>query len=820
MRTKVVSSKPRSHLVAALASLALVAGLLVQGAVSAGPVAADVQSGAHGRSVVLSGSPGMAAVSDQRVSATAWHGESWPEWPGAPQSPSGPFGRGTPNGPAQGVPGTAATALVGPDPVGVAVDTATHTVYVANGNGVAVINAATCNGSDTFGCNQAPVTAPAGQGPLALAIDQKNHTLYVSDLSDGTVSMINELTCNSEQSAGCSQVPSTVAVGSGPGLLDIDQATGTVYVPNSNGDTVSVFDAATCNATDAAGCTDVGTVTVGSGPSAVAVNQQTRTVYVGNFNDGTVSVVSTAACNAEDMTGCAEASVATVPVGPMASALVMDAQSDTVYVQVGGPSLGSLAMINGATCNGTVTSGCGQAPRSTPDGSGPIWLTENQATRTVYAVNQGDSDVSVVNAATCNAVASSGCRPVPPALSIGGNSVVVPTFPDAGAGGAAVDPTTNTIYATSQAEDSVSVLNGNICDAFVTFGCTHFAPTTSVGNGPQGMAADLATGTVYAANQDDDTVSVVSAAACNGERPWGCDQAWPTVKVGDFPQAVAVDESADTVYVANLLEGTVSVINGADCNASDASGCGLPVATVPVGQGPQALTVNQATGTLYVANGGSNDVSVISVATCDGTDQSGCAAPMATLAVGNDPDGLAVQESTNTIYVGNFNDGSVSVINGSTCDALHTSGCNQSPPAVTVGAGPWYLAYDHSDGTLYVDDLIGNTVSLVNAATCNAVVTASCLAPAPSVPVEGLPSGLAVDGGTGLLYVTSIWDSDVSTINSATCNANDTAGCQLANFSFRLGGWPSDPVLVASVGTLYAVDNEDGTLSLVRLQGS
>ena len=255
MRTKVVSSKPRSHLVAALASLALVAGLLVQGAVSAGPVAADVQSGAHGRSVVLSGSPGMAAVSDQRVTATAWHGESWPEWPGAPQSPSGPFGRGTPSGPAQGVPGTAATALVGPDPVGVAVDTATHTVYVANGNGVAVINAATCNGSDTFGCNQAPVTAPAGQGPLALAIDQKNHTLYVSDLSDGTVSMINELTCNSEQSAGCSQVPSTVAVGSGPALLDIDQATGTVYVPNSNGDTVSVFDAATCNATDAAGCT-------------------------------------------------------------------------------------------------------------------------------------------------------------------------------------------------------------------------------------------------------------------------------------------------------------------------------------------------------------------------------------------------------------------------------------------------------------------------------------------------------------------------------------------------------------------------------------
>ena len=77
---------------------------------------------------------------------------------------------------------------------------------------------------------------------------------------------------------------------------------------------------------------------------------------------------------------------------------------------------------------------------------------------------------------------------------------------------------------------------------------------------------------------------------------------WPRARVGSSPLAAAVDERTDTVYVVNGNNGTVSVLNGARCNARVTRGCGRPVATVKVGKFPVAAVVNPATRTLYVAN--------------------------------------------------------------------------------------------------------------------------------------------------------------------------------------------------------------------------
>ena len=59
---------------------------------------------------------------------------------------------------------------VGGSPVELAVDQATHTVYVpvflSDDLGfVAMIDTATCNGSHISGCSQTPLTAPVGSGP-------------------------------------------------------------------------------------------------------------------------------------------------------------------------------------------------------------------------------------------------------------------------------------------------------------------------------------------------------------------------------------------------------------------------------------------------------------------------------------------------------------------------------------------------------------------------------------------------------------------------------------------------------------------------------
>jgi len=277
--------------------------------------------------------------------------------------------------------------------------------------------------------------------------------------------------------------------------------------------------------------------------------------------------------------------------------------SHTVYVTGGtlGDSPGSVALINAATCNATVTSGCGQTPSTAPVGSTPGWVAVNPATHSVYVVNQADSSVSVLDSISCNATVTSGCVKTPPAIAIG--------F----VGGAVdVDVPTDTIYVSNQTANTVSVLNGARCNASHTSGCTRFAPTTAVGFHPQGVATDRSTHTIYVANREG-TVTVISAAACNARNGSGCGQAWATVPVGDSPQGVAIEHATKTIYTAAGFNGAsaVSVIDGRTCNASNTLGCGQAPAKTAAGAGAFAVAVDAASETIYVANRRDNTVSVI-----------------------------------------------------------------------------------------------------------------------------------------------------------------------------------------------------------------
>ena len=268
------------------------------------------------------------------------------------------------------------------------------------------------------------------------------------------------------------------------------------------------------------------------------MDQATDTVYVADIGDNfsgkshTVTVINGATCNGNqhyrlradtaDRPGRAAvptASPSTRPPTPcMWSTTAPHNNSHTVSV------------INAATCNGPRHSGCGQTAATIQIGHGPFWIALDQATHTAYTANFTDSTVSVINTATCNARRHSGCGQRTATVPVGFAPWAL-----------TIDSAQRTVFVANNHDDTMSAINSATCDAAHRSGCGHRPPASQVGKGPQAVITDPATGTVYAANFTDSTVSVINTATCNAARTRGCRHPAPTAKVGAGPDGLAVD---------------------------------------------------------------------------------------------------------------------------------------------------------------------------------------------------------------------------------------------------------------------------------------
>jgi YVTN family beta-propeller protein len=674
-----------------------------------------------------------------------------------------------------------------------------------------------------------PPTVAVGNGPDGLAFDRATHTLYTSNQNASSVSVINTATCNAKDARGCRQRidSASLPAGASPQGIALNAATGTIYVANNAGNTISVINARTCNAEDHSGCRRTpASIRDPGGPIALAVNQATDTIYVADIGDNfsgqshTVSVINGATCNGHQHSGCGRAPRA-VRVGAGPDGVAVDQATDTVYVANNGPTNNgnTVSVINGATCDGARHSGCGQAPPTISVGHGPFWIAVDQVTDTAYTANNTDSTVSVINTATCNARRHSGCGQRTSTVPVGFRPWAL-----------TVDRALHTVFVINNQDDTLSALNSLTCDAAHRSGCSRRPATSQVGEGPQAVITVPATGTVYAANFTDSTVSVINPARCDAARTRGCRHEAPTGSAGAGPDAIAVDRALHTVYVANgggtTLSGggnTVSVINAATCNARRRRGCGRPAATVDVGAGPDGVAVDQATGTVYVANSGAGTVSVINAATCNARRRSGCGQTPPTITVGTGPWGIAVDQATATVYVANSGAGTVSVINAATCNAHHHSGCGQNPPTVTVGTGPLGVAVNQATHTVYVTNpgnFSGNTVSVINAATCNGVQHSGCGQTPATVTVGPVPWGVAINQASNTIYVANNNGGDgpatVSVINGATCDAANTSGCSYTPAATPgVGRAPNGIALDQATHTLYTANALDATISAI-----
>jgi DNA-binding beta-propeller fold protein YncE len=178
-----------------------------------------------------------------------------------------------------------------PGTYNLALDAATGTVYAANsgdpfasGNTVSVINGANCLGT-MAGCGKVAAVVDLGAvpdvqggpaGPDGIAVDDATHTLYVADNHNGDlpgrVTLVNTATCNGFVTTGCHDTFPTVVVGTSPRLAEYDEDTGLLYITNYSSTDVSVLATARCNAESQAGCpVQAPEVVVGSQPNGLAV---------------------------------------------------------------------------------------------------------------------------------------------------------------------------------------------------------------------------------------------------------------------------------------------------------------------------------------------------------------------------------------------------------------------------------------------------------------------------------------------------------------------------------------------------------------------
>src|SRR5256886_174798 len=226
-------------------------------------------------------------------------------------------------------------------------------------------------------------------------------------------------------------------------------------------------------------------------------------------------------------------------------------------------------------------------------------------------------------------------------LPNGDPPTVIATIPlgepfGAGTFAVAVNPRTNTIYATNPGALSSPVgLDCDSHDVSVIHGSTNtVVNTVTVDLDPFIVAVNPRTNLVYVTHAGD-KITVIDGAT---------DTVKATFSIGSEARAIAFDSNGKFVYVAARNINQLAVVDASNNTV---------VQYIPVGRRPHGVVFNSANGRIYVTNRNDGTVSVIDSST---------RSVVATVPVGGFPRFLDLNRRTDLLYVPNATDASVSVI--------------------------------------------------------------------------------------------------------------------------------------------------------------
>jgi DNA-binding beta-propeller fold protein YncE len=745
-------------------------------------------------------------------------------------------------------PAMPSTIMVGMLPSSIAVNTATGVAVVANrgSNSLTLINIGDGSMAPTPGATIA--VGMVGTSPTGVAVDEVRNLAVVANNSpgmpSGTVSIV-------DLAAQMQIFEITTNIGAAPFSVGVNSQTGLAVVVYQNSNRADIIDL-TLNPPAVVSTATVSTGGSGQAGPQVAIEPRLDWAVVTPGGAGTLTIVSLSRRNV--------AAIAAAPAGATrnggistittatAHALqngqvvliqgVADASFNGIFTVTAVPTSTSFTYTNAGpnatSGGGTITS----TPPVATVGLGPstrgvainttaqrVLLTDPTGS-SLSLFNLFDQVVATVPLAEIGAVAAAFNPFTDIAVSVNANlnqaSIIDPrtasrcpmcTVPvGAGARAVAIDPGTNQAFVVNETDGTVSAFAMSTTairslhvssivlplarqvSPGITLASAVDLPLTILGKGFVGGSVVRLDGTSLVPTMVTDRMIAVTvpAAMLAGPRRYVVDVLNPSgmnpqsnvldltvalpvdltsaTCMNPVPAAVAIDGDRDMAFVANSNCDEVAML---DLNAGTVTG------TIAVGDNPQGVAVSPRLGRLVVTNRSANTASVIDLTAMTPT--------VSTVTTGAEPLGAAINESTGQVVVANATAGTLTVFDVTNSSLVGT---------VTADARPVAVAIDPSRNRAVIAHAAQNNAAVMDIGTLTIVFRSSAVQ---------LPTAAAFDAASGQFVVNSSLGNQLLFINSNTLQVT----------AARSGINPTSLALNHRTSAMVTVNTASGTISVV-----
>ncbi|MCI4342032.1 MAG: YncE family protein [Thermoplasmata archaeon] len=584
-------------------------------------------------------------------------------------------------------------------------DPATGVVYAANANAA---NVTVIDGTTDLTTGSVSV----GGSPYGIALDPSTHQVYVADYGASNVTGFTEASL---------RTTANISVGSHPAAILFDPASGQLFTGNFGSSNVSIIDAATNSL--------VATVAVGANPIDLALDTVDDRVAVLSESGGAATVAVINAGNDTLRT--------TIHVGGAGSSLAYVASSDRLYVPVGSAYNVTVIALANDTIVGSVPTGQATVANSIAydptdgdlyvacGGSGNITVFSATTDRTVANITTNNLPTgSFVDPATGTAyILNAGSYLYAVNLTVihSGTHQVLGSIPlSVSPSGITYEPNLGELFTANSAGNDTYAIEGATGHVVAV---DPVGPTPTVL--PTGVVFDSVTGHLYTVNPSLYSVTASTSAG---------------VVLANIPvglQPIALSAAGGSVYVVKDINGNLSEINttsntvvgsvlvGAghnlrsvfadpdngevyvgDWNTDNVTVYGAKnltlLANIHVGTYPSSFAYDPANQTLFAANSGSGNVSVLS------TQTNRLVATFSLFAASQ----LVYDSGSNAIYNAMQYDSDVNAVNASSY--LPLAG---SPLQLAIGSAAVDIAYDPVEQEVFVTSTSGGSVSVIGTLT-------------------------------------------------------------------------------------------------------